>query len=55
MGQRGDLQDEQSAWLATRAKCGANRTCLHARYEQRLKQITNHLTQRLCGKDGPPC
>ena len=55
MGQRGDIQDEQTAWLSTRARCGANRACLHTRYEQRLKQLVDHLTQRLCGNDGPPC
>jgi uncharacterized protein len=55
MGQRGDMQDAQAAWLKTRAACGANRACLHARYETRLKQVSDHLTQRLCGQDGPPC
>ncbi len=54
MGQRGDLQDVQAAWLKTRARCGANRPCLHTRYEVRLKQVVDHLTERLCGKDGPP-
>ena len=55
MGQRGDMQDEQAAWLRTRAACGAGRSCLRARYETRLKAVGDHLTQRLCGKDGPPC
>ncbi len=55
MGQRGDMQDAQSAWIKTRSRCGADRACLHARYESRLKQVTGHLTERLCGKDGPPC
>ena len=55
MGQRGDMQDAQAAWLSARARCGADRACLRSRYEQRLKQLTDHLTQRLCGKDGPPC
>ena len=55
MGQRGDMQDTQTGWLSTRARCGPDRACLHARYEVRLKQVTDHLTQRLCGKDGPPC
>ncbi len=55
IGQRGGLQDEQSAWVNTRTRCSVNSACLHARYESRLKQVTDHLTQRLCGKDGPPC
>ncbi len=55
MGQRGDMQDAQSAWVKMRSRCGADRACLRARYETRLKQVTDHLTQRLCGKDGPPC
>ena len=55
MGQRGDMQDTQSAWLKTRAACRADRACLRARYESRLKDVTDHLILRLCGKDGPPC
>ena len=55
MGQRGDMQDAQGAWVKTRAACGSDRTCLRARYEGRLKQVVDHLTERLCGKDGPPC
>ena len=55
MGQRGDMQGEQDAWLKRRAACGADRSCLHARYETRLTQVTSHLTERICGKDGAPC
>ena len=55
MGQRGDMQDMQSAWLKTRAACGADRTCLTRRYDARLKEVEDHLVQRLCGEDGPPC
>ncbi len=55
MGQRGDMQETQAAWLKRRTACGADRICLHAQYESRLKTVTAHLTERLCGKDGPPC
>ena len=55
MGQRGDMRDTQTAWLKTRAACGADRACLRARYQSRLKNVESHLIQRLCGKDGPPC
>ena len=55
MGQRGDMQDAQAAWLTRRAACGADRACLKARYEARLKAVETHLVQRLCGGAGPPC
>ena len=55
MGQRGDMQDAQAAWLTSRAACGAKRACLKASYQAQLKAVTDHLVQRLCGKDGPPC
>ena len=55
MGQRGDMRDIQAAWLKSRAACGADRMCLRVRYSARLKAVEDHLVQRLCGKDGPPC
>ncbi len=55
MGQRGDMQDQQAAWARSRASCGANRACLLSRYQTRLKQVSDHLILRLCGKNGPPC
>lgn len=55
MGQRGDLQNARAAWLKTRAQCGADCACLHRRYEARLAEVIGHLTERLCGEDGPPC
>jgi uncharacterized protein len=55
MGQRGELQDQETAWVKSRAACGANRACLLSRYQSRLKAVNGHLVQRLCGKNGPPC
>jgi uncharacterized protein len=32
MGARGDMEDEQAAWLKRRAACGADRACLGKAY-----------------------
>jgi uncharacterized protein len=39
MGARGDLDDEQVAWLKRRAGCGDDRTCLGKAYQERLRQL----------------
>ncbi|UIK07026.1 lysozyme inhibitor LprI family protein [Neorhizobium galegae] len=39
MGNRGKLQDEQSAWLKKRQACGEDVECLRASYTERLKQL----------------
>ena len=39
MGQRGDLQDQQRAWLARRGACRANRACLLRAYDSRIDQL----------------
>lgn len=39
MGTRGDMEDRQKQWLEQRATCGTDITCLHAAYEQRIKQL----------------
>jgi uncharacterized protein len=39
MGGRGALRDEQTAWLATRQACNADKDCIKAAYETRLKQF----------------
>jgi uncharacterized protein len=39
MGMRGDLQDEQRAWLARRRTCGASRACIGRLYDQRISRI----------------
>lgn len=39
MGARGDMEDEQAAWLKHRAACGADRTCLSKAYRERIQQL----------------
>ena len=39
MGARGDLDDEQIAWLKRRAACGEDRACLSKAYQERLRQL----------------
>ncbi|MBM1172236.1 DUF1311 domain-containing protein [Microvirga arabica] len=39
MGARGDMEDEQAAWLERRAACGADRACLGKVYQERVQQL----------------
>ena len=39
MGARGDLDDEQVAWLKRRAGFGNDRTCLSKAYQERVRQL----------------
>ena len=39
MGARGDMEDEQTAWLRRRAACGADRACLGKAYQDRIQQL----------------
>jgi uncharacterized protein len=39
MGARGDLEDEQVAWLKRRQACGSDRACLSKAYADRLLQL----------------
>lgn len=39
MGMRGNLGDSQLAWLEQRRACGANKSCLKQRYEERLDAL----------------
>ncbi len=39
MGARGDMEDEQAAWLKRRAACGADRACLGRAYLERIQQL----------------
>jgi uncharacterized protein len=39
MGQRGDIQDTQRAWLARRDLCGTNHGCLAATYDERIRAL----------------
>lgn len=49
MGTRGNMQDEQQAWLDVRKKCGARLSCLVDAYRHRiqtLKDEYSHLASR---------
>ncbi|HZG30358.1 MAG TPA: lysozyme inhibitor LprI family protein [Ensifer sp.] len=37
MGARGDLQDQQTAWIKTRQACEADVACIRKAYEDRLR------------------
>jgi uncharacterized protein len=39
MGARGDMEDEQAAWLKRRAACIADQACLHKAYQDRIQQL----------------
>jgi uncharacterized protein len=39
MGRRGMLQDEQTDWLKGRRQCGANKQCLAAALDHRIKRL----------------
>jgi uncharacterized protein len=39
MGVRADLQDQQRAFLAARATCGADAACIAALYDQRIASL----------------
>jgi uncharacterized protein len=39
MGQRGDIQEAQRKWLATRDACGRNVGCLTAAYDDRIRSL----------------
>ncbi|WP_245269399.1 lysozyme inhibitor LprI family protein [Allorhizobium undicola] len=39
MGNRGELQDQQTAWLKSRQACNAEIACIKTTYEERLKQL----------------
>jgi uncharacterized protein len=39
MGQRGDIQDAQRDWLASRDACGRNVGCLNETYDRRIRAL----------------
>lgn len=41
MGQRGDIQDAQRKWIASRDACGKNVGCLTAAYDERIRALNN--------------
>jgi uncharacterized protein len=49
MDTRGDMQDEQQAWLKTRRECGGNQSCLTNAYRRRIQTLKDeyaHLASR---------
>ncbi len=45
MGTRGDMQDEQRAWLHERAACRGERRCLRASYTKRIDALKREYEQ----------
>jgi uncharacterized protein len=45
MGQRGDIQDAQRAFLNARNACGANVACLRKAYDGRISQLQAVMTR----------
>jgi uncharacterized protein len=39
MGVRGDMQDQQRAWLRVRGGCGADRACIRSLYDARIRTL----------------
>lgn len=39
MGTRESMENRQNQWLAARASCGADTTCLGRAYDQRIQQL----------------
>jgi uncharacterized protein len=52
MGARGDMEDEQAAWLKRRAACEADRACLSNAYQERIQQLRSGF--EALAKRGPP-
>ena len=51
MGARGDMEDEQAAWLKRRAGCGIDQACLMKAYADRVEQLRRGL--EALAKRGP--
>jgi uncharacterized protein len=51
MGVRGDMQDQQRAWLAERAGCGADRVCIRRLYDVRIRALEAEVAR--IAKGGP--
>lgn len=43
MGERGVIQDQQTAWLARRRRCGSNEACLLQVYRDRIASLRQAL------------
>ena len=51
MGVRGDMQDQQRAWLRTRSECGHDRACIEKLYELRIRALEGEVAR--IAKGGP--
>lgn len=51
MGTRGDLQDQQRAFLADRAACGADDACIRKLYDARISVLQTQIDR--IAKGGP--
>jgi uncharacterized protein len=47
MGARGAARDEQRAWLAQRATCGASVACLTQNYRQRISELNQTISNAM--------
>jgi uncharacterized protein len=45
MGTRGNMQDEQRAWLGERARCRGNQACLRESYRKRIEKLRQEYAQ----------
>lgn len=52
MGTRGALQDEQTAWLAGRRRCGGDAGCIQRAYDRRIGQLRQMFQDRVVA-NGP--
>jgi uncharacterized protein len=41
MGQRGNIQDAQRAWLSKRDACGSDIVCLTKAYDRRIGELND--------------
>lgn len=51
MGQRGDIQDAQRAFIRRRAACGARVSCIRRAYDARIRQL--QAVMRQIARGGP--
>lgn len=51
MGVRGDMQDQQRAWLRTRADCGHDGACIRKLYDARIRALEGEVSR--IAKGGP--
>ncbi len=49
MGERGNLQDEQRAFLKTRSACGASKSCIAKAYDTRIGSLEAGLKRIYAG------